>query len=81
MLHRASKRAAARGLTQAELIEADAAQLPLPAESADLFCSYWGLHCFPDPAAALIEAARILKPGGRLLGPPSSAVATACASA
>jgi SAM-dependent methyltransferase len=27
-----------------------------------------GLHCFDDPAATLGEAARILKPGGRLVG-------------
>jgi ubiquinone/menaquinone biosynthesis C-methylase UbiE len=68
MIRRARKRAAARGLTEVELIEADATELPLPAASADLFCSYWGLHCFPDPAAALAEAARVLKPGGRLVG-------------
>lgn len=68
MLRRARERAAARGLTKAELIEADAAAIPLPADFADLFFSFWGLHCFPDPAAALLEAARILKPGGRLVG-------------
>ena len=40
----------------------------LPADFADLLFSFWGLHCFPDPAAALLEAARILKPDGRLVG-------------
>lgn len=68
MLRRARKRVAARGLTGVELIEADATSLPLPPASADLFLSYWGLHCFADPAAALAEAARVLKPGGRLIG-------------
>jgi ubiquinone/menaquinone biosynthesis C-methylase UbiE len=68
MLRRARERAARRGLTKAELIEADAATIPLPADFADLLLSFWGLHCFPDPAAALLEAARILKPGGRLVG-------------
>ena len=43
-------------------------ELPLPAAGADLFLSYWGLHCFDDPAAALTEAARLLGPGGRLVG-------------
>jgi hypothetical protein len=29
---------------------------------------YWGLHCFPEPRAAIEEAARVLRPGGRLVG-------------
>jgi SAM-dependent methyltransferase len=68
MLRRARKRAAARGLARVEVIAADAAALPLPADAADLFFSFWGLHCFEDPGAALVEAARVLKPGGRLVG-------------
>lgn len=68
MLRRARERAARRGLTNAEFIEADAATIPLSADFADLLFSFWGLHCFPDPAAALLEAARILKPGARLIG-------------
>ncbi|MGC1850819.1 MAG: methyltransferase domain-containing protein, partial [Solirubrobacterales bacterium] len=68
MIHRARERAQARGLTDVELIEADATDLPLPSASANLLLSYWGLHCFPDPAAALAEAARVLEPGGRLVG-------------
>jgi ubiquinone/menaquinone biosynthesis C-methylase UbiE len=68
MLRRARERATRRGLTKAKFIEADAAALPLPAGSADLLFSFWGLHCFPDPAAALLEAARILKPDGRIVG-------------
>ena len=68
MLRRARERAARRGLTDAEFVEADAAAVPLPAAHADLLLSFWGLHCFPDPPGALLEAARILKPGGRLVG-------------
>jgi SAM-dependent methyltransferase len=68
MLRRARERARARGLTEVEFIEADAADLPLPAASADLFLSFWGLHCFDEPQGALSEAARLLKPGARLVG-------------
>jgi len=68
MLRRARKHAAARGLSGIDFIEADATELPLPSAAADLFFSFWGLHCFGDPAAAIAEAARILKPGGRLVG-------------
>jgi ubiquinone/menaquinone biosynthesis C-methylase UbiE len=68
MLHRAGKRAAGRGLGRIELVEADATEIPFPADSATLFLSFWGLHCFDDPGAALAEAARVLEPGGRLVG-------------
>lgn len=68
MLRRARRRAASRGLEGIELIEADATDLPLSPDSADLFLSFWGLHCFDDPPAALAESARVLKPGGRLVG-------------
>jgi len=68
MLRRAHRRAASRGLGSVEFIEADATDLALPADSADLFLSFWGLHCFDDPPAALAESARVLKPGGRLVG-------------
>jgi ubiquinone/menaquinone biosynthesis C-methylase UbiE len=68
MLRRSRQRAQARGLFKAEFVEAEASAIPLPDSSADLFFSYWGLHCFPDPGAALAEAARVLAPGGRLVG-------------
>jgi SAM-dependent methyltransferase len=68
MLRRARERAASRGLGEIEFVESDAASLPLESESADLFLSYWGLHCYPDPEAAIEEMSRVLKPGGRLVG-------------
>lgn len=68
MLRRAGERAAARGLGDVALIEASATEIPLPADSAELFLSFWGLHCFDDPAAAVAETARVLAPGGRLVG-------------
>ena len=67
MLRRARARAAKRGL-EVEFLRAEAAALSVDDGSADLFLSYWGLHCFPDPRAAIMEVARVLKPGGRLVG-------------
>jgi SAM-dependent methyltransferase len=68
MLHRAGRYAEELGLDQVELAEADAESLPVDAGSTDLFLSYFGLHCLPDPAAALREVARCLRPGGQLVG-------------
>lgn len=68
MLRRARRQAARRGLRGIEFIESKAEELPLEDGSADLFLSFWGLHCFPDPSAAVAEIGRVLKPGGRLVG-------------
>jgi SAM-dependent methyltransferase len=56
-------RAAAKGL---ETLEADAQRLPLDDASADAVMLVSMLHHVEDPAAALAEARRILRPGGRL---------------
>jgi SAM-dependent methyltransferase len=53
---------------QARLIEGDMAALPLGDCIADLCLSYGGLHCVPNPDAALAEMTRCLRPGGRLIG-------------
>lgn len=68
MLRRIRRRVGKGGLRQVEILQASATEIPLPDDSAGLFLSYWGLHCFDDPAAALLEAARVLEPGGRLVG-------------
>jgi ubiquinone/menaquinone biosynthesis C-methylase UbiE len=68
MLYRARREAVRRGLDQVELAAAEATDLPVEDGSADLFLSYFGLHCFPDPRAAIAEAVRCLRPGGRLVG-------------
>lgn len=68
MLRRARRCARKRSLPQIEFIEADARAVPVPDAGADLFLSYFGLHCFPDPPAAVREIGRCLRPGGRVLG-------------
>jgi SAM-dependent methyltransferase len=68
MLSRAGARAGKRGLDRIEFVETKAEDLPLDPASADLFLSFWGLHCVPDPRAAIAEIGRVLKPGGRLVG-------------
>lgn len=68
MLSRAGRRAQRLGLTGVEFVEADIAQLPFDDGEFDLCVSFNGLHCLPDPAAAVAELARCLRPGGRLVG-------------
>ena len=47
---------------------ADVEDLPFDSASFDLVVTFTGLHCFPDPAKAVVELARVLKPGGVLTG-------------
>ncbi len=56
-----------RTLTNVELRHGSLEALPLAADSLDAAVFMLVLHHLPDPAAALAEAARVLKPGGRVL--------------
>lgn len=47
---------------------ADVEQLPFDDDSFGLVVSFTGLHCFPDPARAVVEMTRVLEPGGVLTG-------------
>jgi ubiquinone/menaquinone biosynthesis C-methylase UbiE len=68
MLQRARAEAKRRDLDQIEFVEADVEALPFDDASFDLRVSHTGLHCFPDPAAAVSEIARVLRPGGAVRG-------------
>lgn len=57
----------AQARREAEVVEAPAEQLPFGNDSFDTAVATLVLCTIPDPAAALAEAARVLKPGGRLL--------------
>jgi ubiquinone/menaquinone biosynthesis C-methylase UbiE len=69
MLGQARRQAARRGVQDAiEFVEADVTALQFADNSFDLCVTYNGLHCLPDPRAALGELTRVLKPGGTLRG-------------
>jgi SAM-dependent methyltransferase len=59
-----------------QLVEADAGDVPLPDGCADLVVSEYGASVWCDPHAWLAEAARLLRPGGRLVFLTNSVLAT-----
>jgi len=65
MLAVARKNLAAFG--NVEFIEAPGEKLPLPDGSLDAVFANMYLHHAPDPAAAVAEMVRVLKPGGTLV--------------
>jgi ubiquinone/menaquinone biosynthesis C-methylase UbiE len=69
MLQRARREAGRRGVHDViEFVEADVTGLRFADASFDLCVTYNGLHCLPDPRAALRELTRVLRPGGTLRG-------------
>ena len=55
------------GVANAQVRLGDLFSLPVEAATADIVCIHQVLHFLADPAAAVREAARLLKPGGRLI--------------
>lgn len=60
------------------LIEADATAVPLPDDSFDLVLSEYGASLWCEPRAWIAEAARLLRPGGRLVFLTNSVLVTMC---
>lgn len=54
-------------LPGATFLEGDALALPLPDASVDVVLCVTGMHLFPDPAVAIAEWARVLRPDGRAI--------------
>ena len=67
MLALARARLARPGLTHCAVRQADMYRLPLADAGFDLVVLHMVLHYAEDPAGVLAEAARVLRPGGRLV--------------
>ena len=67
MLRLARNRLDAAGLTAARVQTGDMYQLPLGPAACNTLVLHQVLHYADDPAAVIDEAARVLRPGGRLL--------------
>ncbi|WDI30374.1 metalloregulator ArsR/SmtB family transcription factor [Hyphococcus flavus] len=55
------------GITHAQARHGDLFALPLESQSADIVCLHHVLHYLAEPRLAVVEAARLLKPQGRLV--------------
>ena len=67
MRRRLEKRVAGPGARHVQVLDAPAERLPLPDDSIDTVVSTLVLCTVEDPAAALSEIVRVLRPGGQLL--------------
>jgi SAM-dependent methyltransferase len=66
MLEIARRRSEELGLTNVEFRELDAEDLDLEEDFVDGVVCRWGYMLMPNPAIALAETRRVLRPGGRL---------------
>jgi ubiquinone/menaquinone biosynthesis C-methylase UbiE len=67
MVDAARRRAAERNMSNATFARMDAESLDLPDASFDVVLCALGLMYVPDPAQAVREMRRVLRPGGRLV--------------
>ena len=67
MLHLARHRLERAGLKNCSVRQGDIYDLPLPNDAFDVVILHQVLHFLDDGARAIHEAARVLRPGGRLL--------------
>jgi S-adenosylmethionine-diacylgycerolhomoserine-N-methlytransferase len=66
LLEVAKQRVIAAGWRHVQIVEADARAVPLAAASVDVVTFSYSLTMMPDWFAAIDEALRLLKPGGRI---------------
>ncbi len=66
MLEGARARSIALGLSNVEFQVLNAEWIDLPLASVDVVLCRWGFMLMADPAAALAETRRVLRPGGRV---------------
>lgn len=67
MLETARLLAEERNLAGYEAVRADVSALPFPAASFDAVVSRYSAHHWPDVALAMRQAARVVRPGGRVV--------------
>jgi arsenite methyltransferase len=65
-LAKARRLASEHGIAQVAFLEAHIEQLPLDSDSADVVISNGVINLSPDKTKVFAEAARVLRPGGRL---------------
>ena len=68
MLRKAKERYEKNGIQNIIYIHGDIGSLPLVEDSVDILLTMNGYHAFPEKEKALLETARVMKPGSAVLG-------------
>jgi SAM-dependent methyltransferase len=67
MLQRARRHVRSQCNATVEFVQCNIEHMPFDDSEFDLVVCFSGLHCLPNPGAAVTEMARCLRPGGRLV--------------